>query len=432
MGYSYNTHVYTSGAQEFPVHFTLGYINKQDVFVNVIGEVDGEGSEIYRDFEWIDDATIRVTEPLTEGDVVKIQRVVSKQELMVDFTTPGSASRDSLNAGFKQLLMAIHEMYDGVLADKALVTTLPRDIEVALAFISTHSDVLLTLETQGNEILWTELLNTYISIHETLAKNSNYSALAVGGANKAIEQAAIAVSNAISSAENATIATTKAEEALASAQLSLDRSDDILEYRNTVVTKAQEVDLAHTNITEVAVEVSMRRDEAVTAANEVLQASDSVEAALSETLSAKDQALSAFNNFSDVYLGAFDADPTQDLDGSSLEAGDLYYDLTNQTMKVYSDGVWRSAYVSAEGTLLTTSNLSDVSDVTSAKENLGLGSLYPVAHLFRKVGRRLKYTKQVGSVSVEDYADYTILPEGVSFYINEKGRLIAILPEIGD
>ena len=168
MGYAYRTHTYTSGPQEFPVNFTLGYISKQDVFVSVVGEVDGEGAQVYRSFNWIDDNTISVEGDLENGDVVKIQRVVSKQELAVDFASTGTATRDNLNAGFKQLLMAVHELYDGVLADRALVTALPQDIENGLAFISNNASALLAAASLDNVTLQ-ELSDVYVDVATALA-----------------------------------------------------------------------------------------------------------------------------------------------------------------------------------------------------------------------------------------------------------------------
>ena len=167
MGYAYRTHTYTSGPQEFPVNFTLGYISKQDVFVSVVGEVDGEGAQVYRSFNWIDDNTISVEGNLESGDVVKIQRVVSKQELAVDFATTGTATRDNLNAGFKQLLMAVHELYDGVLADRALVTALPQDIENGLAFISNNANALLAAASM-DAVTLQQLSNVYVDVANAL------------------------------------------------------------------------------------------------------------------------------------------------------------------------------------------------------------------------------------------------------------------------
>ena len=128
MGYANRTHTYTSGPQEFPVNFTLGYISKQDVFVSVVGEVDGESNQVYRTFDWIDDNTVRVHGTLNNGDVVKIERVVSKQVLPVNFSNAGTATRANLDLAFKYALMVYHELLDARLVDRSTTDPVPRDL----------------------------------------------------------------------------------------------------------------------------------------------------------------------------------------------------------------------------------------------------------------------------------------------------------------
>ena len=57
--------------------------------------------------------------------------------------------------------------------------------------------------------------------------------------------------------------------------------------------------------------------------------------------------VTAFNN---TYLGAQSSAPTQDPDGSALDLGDLYFDTTSNTMKVYSSSGWTNAGSSVNGT----------------------------------------------------------------------------------
>ncbi|MGB0141600.1 MAG: tail fiber domain-containing protein [Luminiphilus sp.] len=55
----------------------------------------------------------------------------------------------------------------------------------------------------------------------------------------------------------------------------------------------------------------------------------------------------AFNN---TYLGAQASAPTADPDGSALDLGDLYFDTSTNTMKVYSSSGWTNAGSSVNGT----------------------------------------------------------------------------------
>ena len=60
--------------------------------------------------------------------------------------------------------------------------------------------------------------------------------------------------------------------------------------------------------------------------------------------------LTDINSFANTYLGPSASAPTQDPDGSSLDVGDLYFDTTTQSMKVYSSSGWIPAGSSVNGT----------------------------------------------------------------------------------
>jgi hypothetical protein len=60
--------------------------------------------------------------------------------------------------------------------------------------------------------------------------------------------------------------------------------------------------------------------------------------------------LADVNAFANIYLGPNATAPTLDPDGSALDVGDLYFDTTSQTMKVYSSSGWTNAGSSVNGT----------------------------------------------------------------------------------
>jgi len=110
--------------------------------------------------------------------------------------------------------------------------------------------------------------------------------------------------------------------------------------------------------------------------SETNAATSATNAATSETnaQTAADTALSALDNFDDRYLGQKASDPTLDNDGDALVAGALYFNTTDDVMKVYEGSVWVAAYASLSGTLVAVNNLSDVASVSAARTNLGLGT----------------------------------------------------------
>ncbi|MAO19814.1 MAG: hypothetical protein CMJ25_03585 [Phycisphaerae bacterium] len=55
-----------------------------------------------------------------------------------------------------------------------------------------------------------------------------------------------------------------------------------------------------------------------------------------------EQAAASKTEFSNVYHGAAATDPTEDPDGSALEAGDLYFNTSTNTLKYYNGSSWAS------------------------------------------------------------------------------------------
>ena len=62
-----------------------------------------------------------------------------------------------------------------------------------------------------------------------------------------------------------------------------------------------------------------------------------------------EQAAAAVDGFDDTYLGAKSSAPTVDNDGDALNAGDLYYNTTDNNMKVYNGSAWENVAVSTAG-----------------------------------------------------------------------------------
>lgn len=121
MGLSRNEYVYSGGPQEFDLNFALGYVRKSDVTAFVKDELDGLGAQVFRNLTWINDQRVEVQGSLEPGDVVVIQRTVPKTQFFVDLENPGTATRRNLMTGYRQVMMAMHELLDGRIADTLVV-----------------------------------------------------------------------------------------------------------------------------------------------------------------------------------------------------------------------------------------------------------------------------------------------------------------------
>ena len=60
--------------------------------------------------------------------------------------------------------------------------------------------------------------------------------------------------------------------------------------------------------------------------------------------------LADINAFANIYLGPSASAPTADPDGSSLDQGDLYFSIADQSLKVYGSSGWQNAGSSVNGT----------------------------------------------------------------------------------
>ncbi len=107
MPFSLLTYTYSGGPQTFQLAFALGYLERSDVRVNVIGELDAMGNPINRAFTFNSENEILVTDTIAMGATVRISRTVSKTALPVDFSAPGSATREALDINSRYLIMAV-------------------------------------------------------------------------------------------------------------------------------------------------------------------------------------------------------------------------------------------------------------------------------------------------------------------------------------
>ena len=105
----------------------------------------------------------------------------------------------------------------------------------------------------------------------------------------------------------------------------------------TATTKASEAATSATNA-------------ATSATNASTSETNAANSATAAATSAAEAAASA-DNFDDTYLGAKSSDPSVDNDGDALNAGDLYFNTTSNTLKVYNGSSWQDAALDASSFL---------------------------------------------------------------------------------
>ena len=177
----------------------------------------------------------------------------------------------------------------------------------------------------------------------------------------AAASAAAAAASETAAAASASTATTQA--GIATAKAVLTASD--------AVDTAADVVSSGTNATNAAASASTATTQAGTATTQAGIATTQAGTATTQAGVATTQATAAANSataaaasadaFDDTYLGAKSSDPATDNDGDALNAGDLYFNTSSNTLMVYSGSAWQVAAISASGlaTLTGTETLTN-------------------------------------------------------------------------
>jgi len=116
---------------------------------------------------------------------------------------------------------------------------------------------------------------------------------------------------------------------------------------------------ASTSETNAAASASSASTSATNASNSATAAASSATAAANSAAAAE----ATFDNFDDSYLGPKASNPTLDNDGNALQDGALYFDTTNNVMKVYDLGT--TTWYQLTPTVSNQTNINTVAGISS-------------------------------------------------------------------
>ena len=304
------------------------------------------------------------------GSEVSIVRDVAL-ERTTDFASSGYINRVALNTQLDTIVAQVADLDDRV----------SRSLHLNDSVVG--PDMLLTDARKGKIISFNETTGA-VETNQTIADfeiavtaitvATAQAVISTNGATASVAGAAAALvskTSAETSETNSASSATAAQTAKTAAELA---ETNAFFHDVSAATSAINAATSATTASTGASTASTKATEAATSATNSATSATESETAKTAAEAAKDAALAALDSFDDRYLGSKASDPTLDNDGNALVAGALYYNATDNVMKVYTGSVWVAAYASLSGALLTTNNLSDVVNVSSSRTNLGLGT----------------------------------------------------------
>jgi len=143
------------------------------------------------------------------------------------------------------------------------------------------------------------------------------------------------------------------------------------------VSAATSATNAATSATASASSATSSASSASSASTQASNASSSATAAASSATAAAASATDAANSadaFDDVYLGSKSSDPSTDNDGDALAAGMLYFNTTDDVLRVYSGSAWQNAAVDTTS-FITLSGTQTLTNKTLTSPKIGTSIL---------------------------------------------------------
>ena len=149
--------------------------------------------------------------------------------------------------------------------------------------------------------------------------------------------------SATSASNSASTATTKASEASTSAS-------NAATSESNAATSASNAATSETNAATSENNASTSASNAATSASNASTSASNASSSASAAAASAAAAASTYDTFDDRYLGSYASNPTTDNDGDPLVAGALYFNSTDNEMRVYDGAQWIAASAASQAT----------------------------------------------------------------------------------
>ena len=269
-------------------------------------KITGTASSSDDAYEFGAGGTVTLGAGATANDIIVIIRDISIERTS-DFPSVGSFDITSLNTQLDTLTSMVSDIKQQSDRSVKLLDTDTVSATITLPAKATRQDKLLSFDSNGN-----------------LETTTSSSGLAVISGLSTEITALGAISSDLTNL-NSNISTLTNLNTNLSAVTTVNSNLTAIATNNSNASNINAVASANTNITNVA-----------NALSNINQVAGN---------------LTGVTSFADIYLGAASSNPTTDVDGSSLEDGDLYFNTTSNNLRVFSTASgWQSAGSVTNGT----------------------------------------------------------------------------------
>ena len=342
MAYSYVAYIASSGQTQFVVPFA--YIAQSHVKVKINNVVNTS-------FVWLSNTQIQLTAS-TANDRVYIYRETSPDQRLVDFVIPGQLTEEDLDTAFTQTQFLSQEALDnsvlGIFEDPAIGT-----FSAVNKVISNVANPVSAQDAATKNWAETALTSQLaLGTAQAVIANTKASEAAVSATNSETSKTASGVSataSATSAAESAASASTATTQAALSttngaAQVTLATAQAVIATAQAAAVIAADSN-ASTSATASAASATESAASAATATAQVTLATAQKTIATtkaSEASTSASNAAASLTSFNGKYV-------SQSSQPSSPSTGDLWFDTSSSTMKVYNGSAFANAGSSVNG-----------------------------------------------------------------------------------
>ena len=309
---------YTGNGSNRIFNLTFTYLQQADVSVKV--------NNVAVTFIFLDSARVQTTVAPASGAIVEVRRTSSRTARVVDFQDGAVLTEAALDGDSNQLFQLTQEAFDA--SDTALPLAFDQTYDATTKRIKNVADPTSAQDAVTKN--WVETASTsQVSIATTKASEASSSATAAANsATASANSASGAASSTTAAANSATASANSATAALASKN-----------------TSAAQASISTTKAGQAASSATAAANSATASANSATAAASSASTAntkASQATTSANNAASSLASFTGQYVSQSGAP-------ASPSTGDLWFDTSSSTMKVYNGSAFANAGSSVNG-----------------------------------------------------------------------------------